>query len=197
MPCTCDRGQVLFPLAGFVNLSVNNTFLCPTSANFIDAFDGLFGVNHSFPAVGEYCDFSIDGTAGRVLLSSLQFQCHRCASGTYSLLQGVSHGEPGDANTFSCFPCPAGARCDNGTVRPTAGYWGTYAGAYTGTMIGDDGVVSMAICPGGYCCDDVQWPCTRVDACAGEMRCMCVLAMGRGCVVVATCMRRWRLAKYG
>ena len=62
-----------------------SAFLCPASANFVDALGGLFGPG-AYPVFSLFCTSPF---LNRVLVSSLHFQCVLCDADTYSTLRGL------------------------------------------------------------------------------------------------------------
>jgi hypothetical protein len=116
---------------------------CPPSSNFVDAFGGLYGPDGSYPVSSASCIGDATGQNTSVSVSSLQFQCNSCPVGRYSMYAGSSNGTAGQANNATCLACPRGAQCsDTGTVHATQDHWGDSDSA---------GVVSLVLCPAGYC----------------------------------------------
>ena len=154
LACAACHPQVVLPAAGNVTFS-HSTLTCPLAMNFVDAFPGLYGPNGSFSSRSQYCQNNNFG----VLTSALSFSCVPCPVGTYAVKSGVSDGTPNSANTFPCLPCPDGGLCPGGTVKATTGRWGA---------ADSDGVVSLALCPPGYCCSSTDGVCASVDGCDGS-----------------------------
>ncbi len=120
-----NSSQVSVPLASNIS-AADCTFVCPVASNFLDTYGGLYG-NNSFQSISRYCD-----SYGllMVLTSSLEFTCEKCGPGLYSLASGNSTGEPGNAYSPPCLPCPSGGVCSQGSVVPRSGYWGAANAKY-------------------------------------------------------------------
>ncbi len=150
------------PLAGEVSFGLHTRLTCPIGSNFVDLFNGLYGPN-KYKLYSPLCFVKVVGNTQDVYVSTLEFQCQVCGVGLYSLKSGSSNGAAGEAFNFECLPCPYGSSCVNGSVVALPGYWGTGSAR-------DDGasVLSMALCPEAYCCDQRSSQCDGTSTCAGN-----------------------------
>ena len=154
--------QVVSNQAGQVVVGADVRLQCPPSSLFVDAFGGLYG-NGSYAVDINLAPCSgLGGSGGPSLcpfsVSTLQFGCQPCSTGTFTVQAGASNGQPNQSNNVSCLPCPAGASCVGGTVAALPGYWGS--GSTSNTL-------TFTLCPQGYCCDGTtSAPCVTVDSCA-------------------------------
>ncbi len=89
-----------------------------------------------------------------------------------------------------CSPCPFGAICEEGQVRPRPNYWG---------FKGLDKLTFHA-CPMGYCCNGIDIPCSTIESCApfrsGRLCGVCLPGfseslLSRKCVPNDNCNDKW------
>ncbi len=146
----------MIPQAGNVTMGADVRYQCPSSSGFLDSFGGLYAPGHSYAVRSSSLCETVEG---KVLVSTLEYSCVPCADGRYTTQAGSSTGFPGEASNSPCLECPGGGLCTGGSVRAAAGYWGASDG---------QGEVSFTLCPAGYCCDGVVWPCVTMNSCAGN-----------------------------
>ena len=143
-----------------MSTTASTAFQCPAGSNFVDTYGGLYGPAGAYPVQDPACPSGYD-----ILQSTLQFQCARCAPGTYSVTPSTTTGAPNSTVAQLCRPCPLGGQCGaDGGVVATPGYWGGANG---------DGTVTLVLCPTGYCCDGDDdassvWPCAAIGVCGGN-----------------------------
>ncbi|EDO47954.1 predicted protein [Nematostella vectensis] len=77
-----------------------------------------------------------------IWITSLQFDCHACANGLYSLLRGSSNGTA-PASGLQCLPCPFGASCA-GEIKANNGFYGY-------RVRDSPPALNFTVCPVGYC----------------------------------------------
>ncbi len=158
-----DTVQVAMPLAGKVTFGQHTAFSCPVGSNFVDMFNGLYGPD-GYKIYSPLCLVKFEGDLQEVLVSTLEFQCQVCGVGFYSLKGGSSTGGAREATNFDCLSCPDGSSCINGSVVALPGYWGT------GNVLNGTSVLSMALCPEDYCCDQRSSQCDGTSTCAGHRK---------------------------
>ena len=165
---------------GNITFTAGSLLTCPADTVFNDAYNGLYGAG-AFVVSAPTANCQQYPT----LQTRLLFSCLQCDHAQYTLRAGASVGAPNATNGVTCDACPTGGVCLDGSLVATAGYWGGVDSA---------GVVTMALCPGGYCCDEN--PCTGFAVClghrVGQLCGSCaqdhVAAIGaEGCVPVSNC----------
>lgn len=138
----CGHLQVVVSRAGNVTVTGTVELTCPTASSFVDSYGGLYG-RGSYLADSKLCESFV--LPFQVVVSTLSFGCTPCGVSTYSLQQGRSNGTAGVPGAITCLPCPFGGVCTNGSVGPSAGFWGA-------ALADGSGHVAFIQCPGGYCC---------------------------------------------
>ncbi|EDO49986.1 predicted protein [Nematostella vectensis] len=93
-----------------------------------------------------------------IWITSLQFDCHACANGLYSLLRGHSNGTA-PTSGLQCLSCPFGASCA-GYIKANDGFFGYPVQDFPPAL-------NFTVCPVGYCKSPPPYS-TMYNACSGS-----------------------------